>query len=77
MIVQRLFYRPMVRISVNPEKVCIQTPISYDEDNRSEYFETALTPSEAEALALDLMIDARRARGLIATNEFLARKVER
>jgi hypothetical protein len=72
--VQRMFYRPQVRMGPDPEKVCLQTLICYREDG-SEYFESGLTPEEAEALSLELLIDAKRARAMIESNEFRARKL--
>lgn len=70
MIVHRVPMLPAVRISRNPENVCLRTALAIS-SNESTYYETTLSPDEAEALGLDLMLDARRARAMRASNEWL------
>lgn len=42
----------------DPATVCVKTPVTGPED----FYETTLTPDEAELYGLELMLDAKRAR---------------
>ncbi|PSJ55746.1 hypothetical protein [Pseudaminobacter soli (ex Li et al. 2025)] len=63
----RCLMLPRVWQPRDPETVCtrIQT------EGPSVYFEITLTPEEAEAYALDLLVDARRAKGARASREWI------
>lgn len=56
--------RPRVWMPRDPEMVCIHAPIN----DPNEYYESNLTPDEAETLAWELWTDARRARYLRLVN---------
>lgn len=64
MMLPRSVMTPNVWACRNPEMVCYRTPIG----NPNEYFETNLTPSEAETFAFDLWRAARQARYLAGVN---------
>lgn len=64
---------PYVMMPYDPETVVIRTPTS----NPESYFETILTPDEAEKLAFDLWGAARRGTYMRKTNDRLrSRKAE-
>lgn len=63
----RCLLRPYTTMPRDPESVCIRTPTS----SPNEYFETVLTPEEAEDYGLNLLIEARRAKAARASRLWL------
>lgn len=63
----RCLHTPYVTQARDPETVCVRTPTA----SPREYFETVLTPEEAENLGLELLIEARRAKEARAHREWL------
>jgi len=57
---RRILYLPKPCMSPDTKMVCIRLPL----DDPNEYIETMLTADEACNFALELMIDASRARGV-------------
>lgn len=66
----RCLLRPYTTMPRDPETVCVRTPTSSPES----YFETVLTPEEAEDYALNLLIEARRAKAARSSREWLAQR---
>lgn len=66
----RCLFVPYVIGSEKVESVVVRTPTS----DPTEYFETELTPEEAENYALDLLIAVRRAKSVRASREWLEKQ---
>jgi hypothetical protein len=58
--VPRCLHVPYVTIGPDPTVVVTRTPLDVD-----TFYETVLTPDEAECLGLYLMLDAKRAKAAI------------
>jgi hypothetical protein len=56
----RCLHVPYVTIGPDPTKVITRTPLDTD-----TFYETVLTPDEAEVYGLYLMLDAKRAKAAI------------
>jgi hypothetical protein len=56
----RCLHVPYVTIGPDPTKVITRTPLDVD-----TFYETVLTPDEAECLGLYLMLDAKRAKAAL------------
>lgn len=65
--VSRCLLLPRVWEPRNPETVSSRVPT----ESQNVYFEITLTPEEAEAYALDLLVDARRAKAARASREWM------
>ena len=61
---------PTVWASEDPTKVCIRTPT----ENPDTYFETILTPDEADMLSFWIKADVVRARSRIQSDEWLMKQ---
>lgn len=68
----RILLAPKVWMPRDPEMVEYRTPVG----SPNEYFETVLTPEEAENHALELLIDARRAKQARACRQWLEKPSE-
>lgn len=64
-LVTRCLLLPRVWEPRNPETVCSRIPT----ESPNTYWELTMTPEEAETYALDLLVDARRAKAARATRE--------
>lgn len=63
----RCLFIPYVIATERVQSVVLRTPTS----DPNEYFETELTPEEAENYALDMLIAVRRAKSARASREWL------
>lgn len=66
----RCLFVPYVTATERVESVVTRTPTS----DPNEYFETEMTPEEAENYALDLLIAVRRAKHVRASREWHERQ---
>ncbi len=60
---RRCLLVPYVTMPPDPETVVTRTPLS-----ETTYYETTMTPDEAEGFGFALQLDARRARQAAAAN---------
>lgn len=65
----RCLMLPRVWQPRDPETVCTRIPT----EDQHTYLEMNMTPEEAEAYALDLLNDARRAKGARSSREWRER----
>lgn len=66
----RCLFIPYVIASERVESVVTRTPVG----EPNTYFETEMTPEEAENFALDLLNEARKAKHLRSSREWLEKQ---